>query len=119
MQNNIEPNLLMQIIHTFSDVIIGLFGGIVGYLLNYKDKKDKDPTHSFSIPMLLINIIIGGFAAYIFGSAIDDTWKYKDFMLGAIGVASYPIMMFIESKALTILLLRISKMLGIDVKDLK
>ena len=119
MQNNIEPNIILQILHSFSDVIIGLFGGIVGYLLNYKDKKDKDPTYTFSFPMLLINIIVGGFAAYIFGSAIDESWKYKDFVLGAIGVASYPIMTFIESKALTVLLLRISKILGVDIKDIK
>ena len=119
MQNNIEPSLIVQILHSFSDVIVGLVGGIVGYLLSYKSKKESNPEHRFSFSMLLINIIIGGFAAYMFGTAIDESWKYKDFVLGSIGVASYPIMTFIESKALSVLLNKISKMIGIDEKDLK
>lgn len=119
MQNNIEPNYFFQILLSFKDVIIGIFGGIVGYLIKYRAKKEANPDYMFSYSMLLINIIIGGFAAHMFGSAIDPDFKYRDFILGAVGVASYPIMMFIESKALNVLIIKISKMMGIEEKDLK
>jgi len=119
MQNNIDSNIILQILQAIKDILIGLFGGVVGYLIKYKSMKEKDPTHLFSFSMLFINIIIGGFTAYTFGSVINIDYKYRDFILGAVGVASYPIMLFIESKALTLILLKISKMFNIDMKDLK
>jgi len=103
MSNN-EPTTLYQIVLMFKDVFLGAVGGLVAYLLKYQKEKELNENHTFSFVSIVINMILGGYASYLFGSAIPESWHYKDFLIGSIGVASYPILLYIESNLLGVLL---------------
>jgi len=103
MNNNIEPTIF-QILGSMKDILLGVIGGVVAYLLRYQREKDKDDSYSFSFVTLIINMVLGGYASYLFGTAIPEHWHYKDFIIGSIGVASYPILVWIERNALGVLL---------------
>jgi hypothetical protein len=103
--NNIPPDsFFIQILHVFKDVLLGMIGGLIAYLLKYKREKEKNDSYVFSWVSLFINIILGGYVSYLFGTVIDPQWQYKDFVIGSVGVASYPILIWIEANALSIIL---------------
>jgi hypothetical protein len=103
--NNMPPDsLFIQILHMFKDVLLGMIGGLIAYLLKYKREKEKNSSYIFSWVSLFINVIIGGYVSYLFGTVIDPQWQYKDFVIGSVGVASYPILIWIEANALDVIL---------------
>ena len=102
--NSNEPTTLYQIVLMFKDVFLGAIGGLVAYLLKYQKEKELDNDYTFSFVSIIINMILGGYASYLFGSAIPENWHYKDFLIGSVGVASYPILLYIENNLLGVLL---------------
>ena len=98
------------------DMVIGFIGGGVGYLLKYSRDRRTGTDVPFSLSLLLINIIVGGYAAYMFGSLFPGDMHYRDFIIGATGVASYPILQFIEFNGVDIALYMIEKLTGIKLK---
>jgi hypothetical protein len=114
--NNIPPETFMlQIFHMFKDVLLGMIGGLIAYLLKYSREKEKNDSYIFSWISLFINMILGGYVSYLFGTLIDSQCQYKDFIVGSVGVASYPILIWIEANALNVLL----KKVGINEKNEK
>lgn len=112
-----DNNLTVQLLQTLKDIGIGLIGGAIGYLMKYNKNKQTNPEYKVSFLLLFINIMIGGYTAYMFGSLIPADASYKDFALGAIGVSSYPILSFIESNGVNVLISILEKKTGIDIKD--
>jgi len=104
VNNNVEPSSILQLIGSMKDVLLGVIGGVVAYFLRYEEKKKLDDTHTFSWITLVFNMLLGGYAAYLFGTLIPETAGYKDFVIGSIGVASYPILTWVERNALGVLL---------------
>ena len=116
MINN-DTNYFVYLLMSFKDVLLGLIGGLVGYLIKYSREKNSDPEHKLSIIFMLINILLGGYAAYMFGTLIPKDASWRDFALGVIGVSSYPIMMFIESNGFNIVIKKMSTILKIDLEE--
>ena len=100
-----------------NDIIVGLIGGAIGYFLKYSKKKTQDPEHKLSFMLLFVNIMIGGYTAYMFGSLIPVEATYRDFLIGAIGVSSYPILSFIESNAVVYLVKILENKFGISTEE--
>lgn len=112
-----DNSLIWQILGALKDVGIGLIGGAIGYFLKYNKHKENDPEHKLSFFILFVNIMVGGYASYMFGSLIPADAGYKDFALGAIGVSSYPIMSFIESNGVKVFAKFLSEKTGVEIKD--
>ena len=113
----LDSNALVNHIMSLSkDMVVGFIGGGIGYLLKYSKDRRTGAKVPFSIPMMLINIIVGGYAAYMFGSLFPGDMRFRDFIIGAIGVASYPILQFIEFNGVDIALYMIEKLTGIKLK---
>jgi len=102
--NNNEPTTMYQMLLMFKDVFLGAIGGLVAYLLKYQKEKETNKDHTFSFISTIINMVLGGYVSFLFGSAIPEGWHYKDFIIGSVGVASYPILLYIESNLLDIIL---------------
>lgn len=105
--------------HTHKVLILATIGGMVAYLMRFHKKRETDKEHEFSILLLLINAITGGFLGYLVGSAIPETYASRDFIIGLTGVLAYPILTILESNIARILgkILSIVLTEKIELKD--
>ena len=108
--------LIDHIMVLSKDMIVGFIGGGIGYLLKYSRDRNSGSKTPFSVILFIINIIVGGYAAYMFGTLFPSDIRYRDFIVGTAGVASYPILQFIEFNGVEITLTIIEKFTGIKIK---
>jgi len=100
MPHNTPPehiNSFLDFIFFIKDTLLGIIGGAVAYLLKYYREKQLGNAFAFDIGIFLINMVFGGFVAYLVGASLPLEMYYRDFIIGASGVASYQILSFIES----------------------
>jgi len=114
-----DQTLFYQLLVAGKDIIVGVIGGGIGYLLKFSKNREADPEVHFSFMVLLINIIVGGYTAYMFGSLLPASAHYRDFLIGAIGVSSYPILQFIEVSGVKYFIKFVEKTIGIKFEDKK
>ena len=117
MNNTVnDPNVFqmdMRIIFLhIKDIVIGIFGGLVAYFIKYKRDHDYaqasgEDLPNFELPIMVINMIIGAFIAYIAGDLMPLDLSGRDFYLGLISISSYSLAMTIESKGIALFLKRI------------
>ena len=100
MQNTNEwIDLLVKFASVAKDVLLGGVGGIVAYMFDYTNTKDKKKIDIvWSNKTMFINCFIGAFVAYSFGSFIPHDMTGRDGFIGMIGVSSYAILGLVESK---------------------
>ena len=97
MITNDHINLFIQFILYIKDILLGAVGGAVAYLLQYKKYKEVDALHTIQWSLLVVNMVLGGFIASIIGDIIPNDVNYHNFIVGSIGVASYPLLVLIEN----------------------
>jgi len=94
---NEQLHTLMQFTVYMRDILLGAVGGAIAYLLQYKKHKEEDTTYTVQWSLLLVNMVLGGFIASIIGDIVPTDTSYHNFIVGSIGVASYPLLTLIEN----------------------
>ena len=114
MNNQDSINYLIQFFVYIKDIVLGAIGGAVAYLMKYKEMKELSNSHKIQWSLLIVNMILGGFIASIVGDAIPTTMPYHNFIIGSVGVASYPLLVLVENSFAKILY---EKITGTKLKD--
>jgi len=100
--NHDNLNTFLQLFAHVKDIFLGLIGGVVAYLVKYRKEKEisihTGQIIEFDFMILFTNMILGGFMSYLVGTLIDPHTTGRDFILGSVGISSYAIAIFIESK---------------------
>ncbi len=90
---------VLTIIGGTKDVILGMAGGTIAYLFDYsKAKREGDETFVFLVSSMIINMMLGAFVAYMFGSSLPSDMEYRDAIIGLSGLTAYNIILLAESK---------------------
>ena len=103
--NNYE--LIVKILVALKDVLLGGLGGVAAYMFDYSRQKKQLEEVRWSNSAMFINLFLGAFVAYSFGTAIPEDVSGRDGIIGFIGVSSYAIMGIIESRFARIIIERI------------
>jgi hypothetical protein len=101
--NNPESQvMLIKILLSLKDVLLGFIGGAVAYLFDYiKARKDGNVEFKFMFTSMLINMMLGAFVAYSVGTFIPVDTTGRDAIIGFSGVTAYNILLLAESKFAT------------------
>ena len=96
--NGSEFNYIWLILLMFKDVFLGLVGGLVAYLFDYK-KADKEGRASiFKVSGVIINMALGAFVGYVMGTLLPIETTGRDAIIALSGVTSYNILLLAESR---------------------
>lgn len=106
MHDNNGYELMVKLFIAFKDIILGGFGGIVAYMFDYSRQK-KSIEVRWSNGAMFINLFIGAFVAYSFGTFIPVEIHGRDGIIGLIGVTSYAILGIVESRFARIIIDRL------------
>jgi len=67
---------------------------MVAYLFDYnRAKREGNEDFVFVLPSMVINMIMGGFVAYLVGTGLDTDVAYRDIIVGISGVTAYNILL--------------------------
>lgn len=97
--NNPENAMLIKLLLSLKDILLGFVGGAVAYLFDYmKARKNGDTEFKFMFTSMLINMCLGAFVAYSVGSFVPMETTGRDAIIGFSGVTAYNIILIAESR---------------------
>ena len=96
--NGNDFNYFWVIILMFKDVFLGLVGGLVAYLFDYKKADKEGRAAIFKVSGVIVNMALGAFVGYVMGTLLPLDTTGRDAIVALSGVTSYNILLLAESR---------------------
>ena len=94
-------NYIWLVLLMFKDVFLGLVGGLVAYLFDYKKADKEGRAAIFKVSGVIINMALGAFVGYVMGTLLPLDTTGRDAIVALSGVTSYNILLLAESRFAT------------------
>lgn len=98
----------------FKDVLLGLLGGLIAYLFDYKRAGKEGKEAVFKVSGVVINMALGAFVGYVIGTLLPPDTTARDALIALSGVTSYNILLLAESRFATLVF---EKIVGKDTSN--
>ncbi len=99
--NGNDFNYIWLVLLMFKDVFLGLVGGLVAYLFDYKKADKEGRATIFKVSGVIINMALGAFVGYVMGTLLPLDTTGRDAIVALSGVTSYNILLLAESRFAT------------------
>ena len=86
-----EFNYYWIVLLMFKDVLLGLLGGLIAYLFDYKRAGKEGKEAVFKVSGVIINMALGAFVGYVIGTLLPPDTTARDALIALSGVTSYNI----------------------------
>lgn len=96
-----EFNYYWIMLLMFKDVLLGLLGGLIAYLFDYKRAGKEGKEAVFKVSGVIINMALGAFVGYVIGTLLPPETTARDALIALSGVTSYNILLLAESRFAT------------------
>lgn len=96
-----EFNYYWIMLLMFKDVLLGLLGGLIAYLFDYKRAGKEGKEAVFKVSGVVINMALGAFVGYVIGTLLPPDTTARDALIALSGVTSYNILLLAESRFAT------------------
>ena len=96
-----EFNYYWIMLLMFKDVLLGLLGGLIAYLFDYKKADKEGRAAIFKVSGVVINMALGAFVGYVMGTLLPLDTTGRDAIIALSGVTSYNILLLAESRFAT------------------
>ena len=98
--DNNETSLLIELINTFSDALLGAIAGVMAYLYSYAQAAQEGTEGvAFRVSIMIIFLCLGSFVSYLVGSTLPEDTPLRSAIIGLSGISAFQIIQVAHSKS--------------------